>query len=50
MTNGELINLEGKKATAVRDDNKPKAETIQEKPKEIKKDTKKAMKVKGDSE
>ena len=45
--------LEGKKATAVRTDDKPKTKTIQEKPKEVKKNTKKTVKTKtkdGDSE
>ena len=45
--------LEGKKATAVRVDEKPKTETQQEKVKEGKKDTKKVTKTKtkkGDSE
>ena len=38
--------LEGKKATAVRADEKPKTETIQEKSKEEKKVTKKMTKIK----
>ena len=38
--------LEGKKATAVRAEDKPKTETIKETPKQEKKDTKKATKVK----
>ena len=45
--------LEGKKATSVRTDDKPKTKTIQEKPKEVKKNTKKTVKTKtkeGDSE
>lgn len=45
--------LEGKKATAVRTDDKPKTKAIQEKPKEVKKNTKKSMKPntkEGDSE
>ena len=45
--------LEGKKATAVRVDEKPKTETQQEKVKEEKKDTKKVTKTKtkkGDNE
>jgi large subunit ribosomal protein L24 len=45
--------LEGKKATAVRADGKPKTEAIQEKPKEVKKNIKKSVKTKtkeGDSE
>ena len=45
--------LEGKKATAVRVDGKPKTEAIQEKPKEVKKNIKKSVKTKtkeGDSE
>ena len=43
--------LEGKKATAARADDKPKTKAIQEKPKEVKKDTKKGTKTKqGDSE
>ena len=45
--------LEGKKATAVRTEDKPKTKTVQEKPKEVKKKTKKTVKTKtkeGDSE
>ena len=45
--------LEGKKATSVRTDDKPKTKTIQEKPKEVKKNIKKTVKTKtkeGDSE
>ena len=45
--------LEGKKATSVRTDDKPKTKTIQEKPKEVKKNIKKSVKTKtkeGDSE
>jgi len=42
--------LEGKKATATRVEDKPKTETIQERPKEEKKDTRKAKIKKGDSE
>ena len=45
--------LEGKKATDVRTDDKPKTKAIQEKPKEVKKNTKKSMKPntkEGDSE
>ena len=38
--------LEGKKATAARAEDKPKTETIKEKPNQEKKDTKKATKVK----
>ena len=42
--------LEGKKATATRVEDKPKTETIQERPEEEKKDTRKAKIKKGDSE
>ena len=45
--------LEGKKATAARTEDKPKTKTVQEKPKEVKKKTKKTVKTKtkeGDSE
>ena len=45
--------LEGKKATSVRTDDKPKTKAIQEKPKEVKKNIKKTVKTKtkeGDSE